>query len=79
MQVPIIETERLKLRGHWLGDFASSAAMWADPVVYRYVGGKPHTEEESWTRLLRYVGQRALTTYPGRPTMLFVRDPNAAV
>ena len=34
--------------------------MWADPKVYRYIGGKPHTEEESWTRLLRYAGHWAL-------------------
>jgi RimJ/RimL family protein N-acetyltransferase len=60
IQVPIIETERLRLRGHCLDDFASSAAMWADPEVYRYIGGKPHTEEECWTRLLRYLGHWAL-------------------
>lgn len=30
--------------------------MWADPNVTRYIGGKPFTEEESWSRLLRYVG-----------------------
>ena len=63
IQVPIIETERLKLRGHRVDDFASSAAMWADPKVYRHVGGKPHTEEESWTRLLRYVGHWALLAF----------------
>ena len=30
--------------------------MWADPVVTQYVGGKPLTEEESWTKFLRYAG-----------------------
>jgi RimJ/RimL family protein N-acetyltransferase len=30
--------------------------MWADPLVIRYIGGKPLSQEESWTRLLRYVG-----------------------
>jgi RimJ/RimL family protein N-acetyltransferase len=54
--VPVIETERLRLRGHRLDDFIHCAAMWADPDVTRYIGGKPLTEEESWTRLLRYVG-----------------------
>jgi len=34
--------------------------MWADPIVTRYIGGKPSSEEESWTRLLRYVGHWAL-------------------
>ena len=30
--------------------------MWGDPAVSRQLGRKPFTEEESWTRLLRYVG-----------------------
>jgi RimJ/RimL family protein N-acetyltransferase len=59
-EVPTLETERLKLRGHRLEDFGASAAMWADPVVTRHIGGRPLTEEESWTRLLRYVGHWAL-------------------
>jgi RimJ/RimL family protein N-acetyltransferase len=60
VQVPVLETERLKLRGHRLEDFMPCAAMWADTIVTRYIGGKPFTEEESWTRLLRYVGHWAL-------------------
>jgi RimJ/RimL family protein N-acetyltransferase len=60
VQVPVIETARLKLRGHRLDDFIPCAAMWADPTVTRHIGGKPFTEEESWTRLLRYVGHWAL-------------------
>jgi RimJ/RimL family protein N-acetyltransferase len=57
---PNLETERLKLRGHRLEDFVPCAAMWADPVVTRYIGGKPLTEEECWARLLRYVGHWSL-------------------
>ncbi len=57
---PTLETERLKLRAHRLEDFVHSAAMWADPEVTRYIGGKPHTEEESWARLLRYAGHWSL-------------------
>jgi RimJ/RimL family protein N-acetyltransferase len=55
-EIPILETERLKLRGHRLEDFADSAAMWADAKVTEHIGGKPLTEEESWTRFLRYAG-----------------------
>ena len=40
VEVPILETERLRLRGHRVDDFAASAAMWADPIVTRYIGGK---------------------------------------
>lgn len=61
--VPIIETERLILRGHALGDFEASAAMWADPDVARYIGGKPSTREESWQRMIRYPGHWALMGY----------------
>jgi len=58
--VPIIETERLKLRGHCLADFAASAAMWADAEVTRHIGRRPQTAEETWSRLLRYVGHWAV-------------------
>jgi len=55
-EVPVIETERLFLRGHRPDDFPESAAMWADPVVTRYIGGKPLSEEDTWARVLRYLG-----------------------
>jgi len=58
--VPVIETTRLTLRGHRVDDFIPCAAMWADPEVTRHIAGKPYTEEESWARLLRYVGHWAL-------------------
>ena len=54
--VPIIETQRLRLRGPRPEDFPDSAALWSDPVVVRFTGGKPLSEEEVWARLLRYVG-----------------------
>lgn len=56
LDVPVLEAERLRLRGHRLDDFVHCAAMWADPIVTRYVGGKPLTEEEAWTKFLRYPG-----------------------
>jgi len=58
--VPVLETERLRLRGHCIDDFLHSAAMWADPAVVRYIGDQPLTEEESWTKFLRYVGHWSL-------------------
>ena len=60
IEVPTLETERLKLRGHHLDDFAHCAAMWADPNVTRYIGGRPLTEEEAWTKFLRYAGHWSL-------------------
>jgi RimJ/RimL family protein N-acetyltransferase len=58
--VPILETERLKLRGQRVKDFAACAAMWADPIVTRHFGGKCLNEEEAWSRFLRYVGHWSL-------------------
>jgi RimJ/RimL family protein N-acetyltransferase len=58
--VPVLETERLRLRGHGVGDFPLSAAMWADPQVTRYISGRGLSEEESWSRLLRYIGHWSL-------------------
>ncbi len=60
VDVPVVETERLSLRGHRLEDFSDCAAMWADPVVTRHLGGKPFSEEETWARFLRYVGHWGL-------------------
>jgi RimJ/RimL family protein N-acetyltransferase len=54
--VPVVETARLRLRAHQIAEFADCAAMWADPVVTRYIGGRPFSEEEVWARVLRYVG-----------------------
>jgi RimJ/RimL family protein N-acetyltransferase len=60
---PVIETERLRLRGHTLADFEASAEMWAHPDVVRFISGKPSTREESWARMLRYPGMWALIGY----------------
>ncbi len=60
MTPPVIETARLRLRGHRLDDFAACAAMWGDPIVVRHIGGRPFTEEEVWARLHRYVGHWVL-------------------
>lgn len=51
-----LTTPRLHLRPHILSDFPSSAALWADPVVTQYIGGRPFSREESWARFLRYAG-----------------------
>jgi RimJ/RimL family protein N-acetyltransferase len=53
---PQLETARLLLRGHRREDFADTRAMWSDPTVTRYIGGRPFTNEECWARLLRYGG-----------------------
>lgn len=63
VSAPIIETQRLRLRGHRLYDFPPSLAMWSDPVVVRYIRSTPFNEEETWARMLRHVGHWALLGY----------------
>ncbi|HTT97734.1 MAG TPA: GNAT family N-acetyltransferase [Rhizomicrobium sp.] len=61
--IPVLETERLVLRGHTLDDFPAYAVMWTDPVVTRFIGGVPLTEEESWAKFMRIAGHWALFGY----------------
>lgn len=61
--VPTIETARLRLRAHRPDDLAECWAMWADPAVTRYIGGKPASRQETWTKILRYAGLWALLGY----------------
>lgn len=63
MIIPTLETPRLLLRGHTREDFEPMAAMWADPQVTRFIGGKPSTREESWHRFLRYAGMWVVLGY----------------
>jgi RimJ/RimL family protein N-acetyltransferase len=63
LDVPVIETERLRLRGHRAVDHDDCAAMWGDPAVARFIGGRPSTREEVWGRMLRYAGLWALLGY----------------
>jgi len=56
MTPPVLETLRLRLRGHRPEDLSAAAAMWADVEITRFIGGKPFTREDVWGRILRYVG-----------------------
>jgi RimJ/RimL family protein N-acetyltransferase len=58
--IPVLETERLILRGQRLADFPAQLALWTDPRTVRYFGGQPHTEEDVWQRFLRNHGQWSL-------------------
>lgn len=62
-EIPVLETERLRLRGHREHDLVHCAKMWSDPIVVRYTTNQPLTEEESWRRLLSYVGHWELMGY----------------
>jgi RimJ/RimL family protein N-acetyltransferase len=60
---PVLETPRLILRGHRAADLSDSLAMWSDPAVTRFIGGRPLSCEDVWLRVLRYAGSWALLGY----------------
>ena len=59
----LIETERLVLRPPRLADLEETFELWADPVVVKFITGKPSTREEAWGRLHRNAGYWALQGY----------------
>lgn len=63
VNIPVLETPRIVLRPHELTDFDAYVALWADPVVTRFIGGRPHTRDEAWQRLLRHAGLWTLLGY----------------
>ncbi len=52
----VLVTARLTLSPHGLGDLDDSLALWSDPAVVRFIGGRAFSAEEVWFRLLRYAG-----------------------
>ena len=50
--VPILETERLRLREFCESDLERWAAVMADAATVRYVGNQQLSREETWRRLL---------------------------
>lgn len=63
MSIPVVESARLRLRPHTKADFDAMATMWSDPEVVRHIGGRPSARDETWMRLLRYVGHWSLLGY----------------
>ena len=60
---PVLITPRLRLRPHRPNDLEACAAMWGDEAVARFIGGRPSTRDETWSRILRYAGLWALLGY----------------
>ncbi|MCB8877287.1 GNAT family N-acetyltransferase [Acidisoma silvae] len=51
-----ILTARLRLTVPTIDHLPACRALWSDPAVTRFIGGVPQTEEQVWSRLLRYIG-----------------------
>ncbi len=62
-EIPVLETPRLVLRAHRATDYAACCAMWADPLVTRFIGGRASTPQQTWQRMLAYAGHWAFMAY----------------
>ncbi|MBD3761424.1 MAG: GNAT family N-acetyltransferase [Rhizorhabdus sp.] len=58
-----IETPRLMLRPHRLDDYEGCCFLTSDPEAVRTIFQQPMTREETWHRMLRFVGHWALLGY----------------
>ncbi|KAA9339138.1 GNAT family N-acetyltransferase [Hymenobacter busanensis] len=63
LTVPQLETPDLILRGPRIDDLPEAVAMHQEPDFYRFLGGKPHSEEDVWRRMLSHTGHWAMLGY----------------
>jgi RimJ/RimL family protein N-acetyltransferase len=63
MDIPILTTRQLVLRGLCAADWDAYAALSADSRVRDWLGGKLLSREESWTQMALFLGQWALRGY----------------
>lgn len=61
--VPPLETPDLLLRGPQPTDLPAAVALHQHPDFYRFLGGKPHAEEDVWRRMLGQLGHWAMFGY----------------
>ena len=64
MDIPILETARLRMRAFRVDDLDAYAAMCADPEVMRFLGtGVTLDRSESWRSMAGFLGHWALRGY----------------
>ncbi len=63
LDIPVLSTPRLILRGHTLDDFEPMVAIWSDPIVQRHFHGVSLTREDIWAKFLRQFGVWAVMGY----------------
>lgn len=60
---PVIETGRLRLRMHQVADYEDCCRLGSDPEAVRTIYVKPISPEDSWHRLMRFIGHWATLGY----------------
>jgi len=63
LEIPVLATERLLLRGFAEDDLEAFAAIAADPEVNRYLGGKPLDRAGAWRSIAFLLGHWQLRGY----------------
>jgi RimJ/RimL family protein N-acetyltransferase len=63
LNIPVLETERLILRGHREADFEDMLVIWQDPIVVKHFHGEKMTREDMWSRFLKGFGMWAVKGY----------------
>ena len=61
--IPVLETERLVLRGYRVRDLDDAAALWSDPRVVEFIGGAPRSRPDVWMQMQRSIGSWGLLGY----------------
>ena len=61
--VPVLQTERLRLRLPARADLEPLAAMLGDPEVAEFLGGAPPDREQTWRSLAAMIGHWVLRGY----------------
>jgi RimJ/RimL family protein N-acetyltransferase len=57
IEIPTLETERLRLRGFRADDFPAYARLVADPVVTQHLGdGRPLNAFDAWRQMAMFAG-----------------------
>jgi len=63
MNIPTIETERLRLRAFEGGDLEPYAEMYTDELFVRFLSGKTLTKEQAWESMAIILGHWSLLGY----------------
>ncbi len=62
-EIPVLLTERLRLRPYRLADLDPLAAMWGDPEHVRFIGARTRPRPEVFVSLQRHIGSWFLVGY----------------
>ena len=61
--IPVIETQRLRLRPYNIDDLDDMEAMWGDPEYVRFVGNRTRARPDLWKQVQAQIGSWALLGY----------------